>query len=159
MLSAKRLQVGGRVDVGDRHQVGRVDHFAELVPAVLNLLDGGHIGQRAAGGLIGQDHCHPPPVAAGDLLGPVGQDVGGLGHEMDAAKGDRPALLVLGGQLGQLVTVAAEVRQSDDLVLLVVVAQDQEPRAHLRPHPLDAHGEDRVFQRLIGGQLEGRRER
>ena len=75
---------------------------------------------------------------------------------MDAAEGDRPALLVAGGQLGQLVAVAAEVRQGDHFVLLIVVAEDQQPRAHFRPHPLDALHERVVFQRLVGGQLEGR---
>ena len=106
--------------------------------------------------MVGQDHRHALAVAAGQPLRPIGQDVGRLGHEMDAAKGDRPALLVRRGQLGQLVAVAAEVRQGDHLVLLIVMAEDQQPRAHLRPHLLDARGEHVVFQRLVGGQLESR---
>ena len=53
--AAERLQAGGRVDVGDRHQVVGVDHLAQLLPAVFDLLDLGHVGHRAAGGQVGQD--------------------------------------------------------------------------------------------------------
>ena len=59
---------------------------------------------------------------------------------------------VLGGHVGQLVAVAAEVGQGDHGVLLVVMAENQQPRAHLAPHPLDARGELVVFQRFVGGR-------
>ena len=65
---------------------------AKLLPAVFDLLDLGHVGQRAAGGQVGQDHGHALAAALGQPLGPIGQDVGRLGHEVDAAEGDRPAL-------------------------------------------------------------------
>ena len=44
----------------------------------------------------------------------------------------------------------------DHLVLLVVVAEDQQPRAHFRPHPLDPRGQLRALQQLVRGQIEGR---
>ena len=93
--AAKRLQAGRRVDVGDRRQVVGVDHLAELLPAVFDLFDLGHVGQRAAGGHVGQDHRDALAAALGQPLGPIGQDVGRFGHEVDAAEGDRPALFVL----------------------------------------------------------------
>ena len=37
--AAKGLQAGRRVDVGDRRHVVDVDHFGQLLPAVLHLLD------------------------------------------------------------------------------------------------------------------------
>ena len=75
---------------------------------------------------------------------------------MDAAEDDRPALPVAGRQFGQPVAVAAEVGQGDHLVLLVVVAEDQQPRAHFRPNPLDPLAQLRVLQQLVRGQIEGR---
>ena len=65
------------------------------------------------------------PPRGREPLGPVGQDVGRLGHEVDAAEGDRPALAAVGGHLAELVAVAAQVGQGDHLVLLVVMAEDQ----------------------------------
>ena len=118
---------------------------AELPPAVFDLPDVGHVGQRAAGGQVGQNHRHPPPAALGKPLGPIGQDVGRFGHEVDAAEGDGPALFVFGRQIGQLVAVAAQIGQGDHVVLLIMVAEDQQPRAHFTPHPLDALGEHRRF--------------
>ena len=76
------------------------------------------------------------PPRRRDLFGAIGQDVGRFGHEVDAAEGDRPALLFGRGQRAELVAVAAEVRQGDDLVLLVMMAQDQQPPAHARRGPL-----------------------
>ena len=154
--AAKRLQAGRRIDVGDRHQVVGVDHLGQLPPAVFDLRDVGHVGQRAAGGQVGQDHRHAPPAALGKPLGPIGQNVGRFGHEVDAAEGDGPALLVLGRQFGQLVAVAAEVGQRDHVVLLIMMAENQQPRAHFAPHPLDALGEHVVLQRFVSGQIESR---
>ena len=94
LAAAKRLQAGGRVDIRDRRHIGQVDHLGQLLPAVLDLFDCRHVGHRAAGGHVGQDHGRPPALAAGQLFRAVGQHVGRLGHEMHAAEGDRPALLV-----------------------------------------------------------------
>ena len=150
MLAAERLEVGRRVDVGDWHQVLGVDYLAEYLPAVFDLMDVGHVGQRATGAQVGQDDWHAPPAALGKSFGPIGQDVGGFGHEMDAAKHNGLAGLVFGRGRGQLIAVASQVRQRDYFVPLIVVSQDQQPRRHLSPHPLDALSEHVVGQRLIG---------
>ena len=109
-----------------------VDHLGQLLPAILDLVDLGHVGHGAAGGQVGQDHGHALAAALGQALGAVGQDVGRLGHEVDAAEGDRPALLVGGGQLAEPVAVAPEVRQGDHFVLLIVMSEDQQPRGPSR---------------------------
>jgi len=96
---AKRLQARGRVHVGDRHHVLDVDHVAELLPAVFHLLDLGHVGHGATGGHVRQDHRDSLAAALGQALGPVGQHVGRLGHEVHAAEHDRPAVPVGRGQL------------------------------------------------------------
>ena len=58
----------------------------ELAPGDLELVGIGHVGHRAAGGEVGQDH----------LLVRRGEDVGALGHEMDAAEDDEVGVAVLG---------------------------------------------------------------
>ena len=60
-----------------------------------------------------------------------GQDVGGLGHEVHAAEDDVVGLGPVGGVARQLERVTGHVRELDDLVPLVVVAEDQEPLAEL----------------------------
>ena len=68
---------GRRVDVGDRDD--RVDAIAvELLPADLEMVGISHVGHRAAGGEVGEDH----------LLVRRAQDVGALGHEVHAAEDD-----------------------------------------------------------------------
>ena len=51
---------------------------AERVPRLLDLVDVGHVGHRAAGVEVGEDH----------LLVVGGEHVGRLGHEVDAAEDD-----------------------------------------------------------------------
>jgi hypothetical protein len=71
----------------------------------------------------------------------VGEDVGGLGHKVDAAE-DHVLRVALGGGLGELVAVAGEVGEADDLVALVVMAEDEGIRAELLTCGCDArvHG-------------------
>ena len=133
-----------------------VDHVAQLPPAVFDLRDVGHVGQRAAGGQVGQNHRHPLPAALGKPLRAIRENVGRFGHEVDAAEGDRPALFVIGSRVGQSVTVAAQVGQGDHGVPLIVMSQDQQPWAHLPPHPLDASDQIGVLQRFVAGQVKGR---
>ena len=83
----------------------------------------GHVGHRAAGREVRQDHR---------LVG-RGQDVGGLGHEVDAAEHDVLGLRARGGVARQLERVAGDVGELDDLVALVVVAQDEGPLAQRGP--------------------------
>ena len=80
----------------------------------------------------------------------AGQDVRGLGHEVDAAEDDEVGLRAVGRELGQLEGVAGEVGVADDLVALVVVAQDDEPAVQLR-----LRGDDALLQ-LLGGRLPDR---
>ena len=61
---------------------------AERLPRLLDLVDVGHVGHRAAGVEVGEDH----------LLVVAGEDVGRLGHEVHAAEDD---VLGLGSLLGE----------------------------------------------------------
>ena len=58
-----------------------------------------------------------------------GEDVGRLGHEVHAAEDDELRLGTGRGVAGQLEGVAGDVREPDDLVALVVVAQHEHPLA------------------------------
>ena len=63
-------------------------------------------------------------LEVGDHDGLVGiEDLGRLGHEVDAAEGDHFAVGLLGG-LGQLEGIAHHVGEVLELVLLVVVGED-----------------------------------
>ena len=96
-----------------------VQRLAELLPAGEDLGLVGHVGHRAAGGQVGQDHA----------LVIAGQDVGALRHEVDAAEDDVVRLAAAGRLLGELERVAAEIGPLDDLVALVVVSEDHQPSA------------------------------
>ena len=50
------LEGGRRVHVGDRHHGVDVGHLGELLPGLLHRLEVGHVGHRAAGVEVGQDH-------------------------------------------------------------------------------------------------------
>ena len=91
-------------------------------------LYGRHVRHRAAGREVGQD----------DLLLRRGEDVGGLGHEVDAAEDDVLGLGPRRRLARQLEGVAGDVGELDDLVALVVVAEDEDPvaeRPARRPRP------------------------
>ena len=75
---------------------------------------------------------------------------------MDAAKDDRLAGLPLGGRLGELVAVALEVGVGDHAILLVMVAEDHQPRAHSPADRLDPLAEHGVAQSAVGGERSGR---
>ena len=98
------------VDRGDRR---------DLVPRLFDLVDVGHVGHRAAGVEVGEDH----PLVVG------GEHVGRLGHEVHAAEHDVGRLVVVRGEPGELERVADRVGPADHLVALVVVAEDEEPVA------------------------------
>lgn len=105
----------------------------EHVPALGDLLGGGHVGHRTAGREVGED----------DLLRRAGQDVRGLRHEVHAAEHDVLGLRAGGGVPGELERVARDVGELDDLVALVVVAEDEDAVAEGglgRAGPLDEVG-------------------
>ena len=90
----------------------------QRLPGLLHRVDVGHVGHRAAGVEVGEDHL---------LVGP-GEDVGRLGHEVDAAEHDELGLGLVGGDAGQPEGVAPGVGPGHHLVALVVVAEDDQPR-------------------------------
>ncbi len=51
----ERLEGGGRVHVGDRHDPVDVGDVGEGVPRLLDLVDVGHVGHRAPGVEVGED--------------------------------------------------------------------------------------------------------
>ena len=113
----ERLQRRGRVHVGDgHHPVDRGDR-RDLLPRFFDLVDVGHVGHRAAGVEVGEDH---PLVVAGE-------HVGRFGHEVHTAEHDVGGLVVVRREAGQLERVADLVGPADHLVALVVVAEDHEP--------------------------------
>ena len=100
-------------DIGDPGQ---------LVPGLLDLVDVGHVGHGAAGVEVGEQH----------LLVVAGQDVGRLGHEVDAAEDDELGVGLVGGLPGEAERVAPGIGPTHDLVALVVVAEDEEPGTERR---------------------------
>jgi hypothetical protein len=62
----------------------------------------------------------------------AGEDVGRLGHEVDAAEHDEIGLWALLGQHRQPVRIAPGIGPAHDLVALVVVAKDEQAVAEGR---------------------------
>ena len=134
VAAGERLDVSRGVHVRDRdHGFGQAQVLQRL-PALLNLLVGGHVGHGAAGGQVRQDHC----------LGIGGQDVGRLGHEVHTAEdhefGFRPRRRIL----GQLEGVAGHVGEPDHFIALVVMAKDERAIAQRGARPLGPAHEVRV---------------
>ena len=107
--------------------------------------------------MSGRITLHPLAAAGCEPFRPVGEDIGRLGHEMHAAKRDRPALVVRGGQRGELIAVAAQIAHRDDFILLIMMPENQEPRAHFLPDFLNPFGERFGRHRLIAGDVESRK--
>ena len=119
-LADEALEAGGAVHIGDGDDAGGgVEGGGHLVPGGVDIAGVGHVGHRTASGHVGENHRD---------LG-RGEDVGGLGHEVDAAEEDEVDALLVGGVLGELEAVAGEVGVLDDLVALVVVAENDEAAA------------------------------
>src|SRR5262249_7580411 len=121
VLTNERFEAGGRIDVRDRRNVFGIENFAELIPGIFDLVNGRHVGHRAAGGHIREHHWDTLTTALGELFGAVGQDVGRFGHEVHAAEHDVTASAALGGILAEPVTVPTKVGEGDHFVLLIVV--------------------------------------
>ncbi len=116
VLAGERLDVGGGVHVRHRDHLLGDARLGQHVPALRDLLGRRHVGHGAAGGEVGQD----------DLLVVGGQDVRRLGHEVHTAEDDVLGLRARGRVPGQLEGVTRDVRELDDLVTLVVVAEDED---------------------------------
>ena len=142
IFAAESLDGGGGVHVSDRHDFAGEALAIERIPAVFHLGDFGHIGHRASGVEIGQDY----------LLAVVAEHVGAFGHEVDAAEND-VLRICLRGDFGELVAVAGEVGEADDLVALVVVAEQDGGRAQFGARGCDSlvHGVVRKRQVVFEG--------
>ena len=145
MLSDEGLERRTRVHVRDRHQPVDVDDRIEGVPRLLDGVQVGHVGHRAAGIQVRQH----------DLLVVGGEDVGRLGHEVHAAEHDVGGPVVGGRQPGETERVAPGVGPAHDLVPLVVVAQDEQAVAEGGLGRLDARRQ--VVRRGAGVPLGERR--
>ena len=110
------------------HDAGGVGDGRQVFPAGFHLTAARHIRHRTARAHVGQNDDL--------LLG--GQDVGGFRHEVDAAKNDVLRLRMFGGELGEFEAVSPKIGPLDDLVPLVVVAQDQQIFAEAAPRGRDA---------------------
>ena len=122
MRAGEALDRRRRVHVGDRDRDVGDARVGQDVPGLDDLLVVGHVGHRAAGGEVGQDTCWCGR----------GQDVGRLGHEVHAAEDDVVGLRPGGRLAGELERVAGHVGELDDLVALVVVAEDEDALAERR---------------------------
>jgi hypothetical protein len=120
VAAAECFEVRRRVHVGDWDRRFTAD-AADIGPAGLHVVDGRHIGHRAAGGQVRQDY----------LLVGAAENVGALRHEMHAAEQDVLGVATCRRQLTELERIAPEVGKLDDLVALIVVAEDDQPVAEL----------------------------
>ena len=116
--SDEGLQRRRRVHVGHRNDPIDVGHRSECLPGFLHRLDVGHVGHRAPGVEVRQDH----------LLVRARQDVGRLGHEVDATEHHELRLGLAGGDPGQPEGVSPGVGPGHHLVPLVVVPEDDQSR-------------------------------
>ena len=128
MFAAKRFDCGGGVHIGQRDHIVRKPQPRKRFPAGFHLGDFGHIGHGTAGIQIGQYHL------LGLLFRSFGapQHIRTLGHEVHAAENDVPGT-GFRGNLGELVAVAGKVRETDDFVALIVVAEQDGCGAKLGP--------------------------
>jgi len=68
----------------------------------------------------------PEIQAARKAVDVAREDVGRLGHEMDAAEHDEFMAGPFGGDLGELERIALDIRVANDFIALVVVAQEKQ---------------------------------
>jgi hypothetical protein len=122
--------------VRDRHDSFDRRRVCDLLPAVLDLIDVGHVGHRASGVEVGE---HDPLM--------IGREhVGRLGHEMHPAEHDVGCAMVVCGEPGELERVTDRVSPANHLVALVVVSEDQQPVAEGV-----LGGRDALNELLLGG--------
>ena len=139
LMAADELMyvIGNRSPADDRRWRRR-STISQLVPAGFELIDRGHVGHRAAGREVGQNH----------LLMRRRQHVGAFGHEVHAAEDDEFGFGMLRDLAGQPERVAGVVGELDHFVALIVMAEDDQPGAERRLGRGDAAVE------LLVGQTE-----
>ena len=111
----KGFQGCRRVHVGNGDNSLGIRYLGELSPSLFNLIEISHVGHRAAGVQIRQN----------DLLVVGGQDVGGLGHEVDATKYDDLGL-ACGSFLRETEAISGYIGEDHDLLHLIMVTQNHE---------------------------------
>ena len=119
VLSGEGLDGGTGVHVGDGNGSVGNPRSLEGSPAVLDLTDFRHVCHGAASRHVRKD----------DFLVIAGQNVGALCHEMHAAENNELRLWSCGGLLGELERIPGDIGELNDLVTLIVMAQDEEPFA------------------------------
>ncbi len=142
VAAGEGLDVRGGVHVRDGHDLLGDAGLGQHVPALGDLLGGGHVGHRTARREVRQY----------DLLVVGGQDVRGLRHEVHAAEDDVLGLRTRRRVPGELERVAGHIRELDDLVALVVVPEDEDLLAQLLLGRAGALHQVRVGG---GGQVAG----
>ena len=113
MLADECFDRGAAVHVGDGNDQLVRAGLLELFPAIQCLIEVGHVSHRATGAEVREDDSDLWP----------GENVGGLGHEVHAAEDDVLGLGLVGGLSRKFETVAGEVGEIDDGILLIVVSQ------------------------------------
>lgn len=121
----KRLHFGGGVDVGDGLELAPIDAEHFLIAG--EFVRRAAIRKAAPGFHVGQEY---------DLFGI--EDLGRLGHEMDATENDHRGL-DLGGRAGQSQTVACIVGDFLDFPLLVVVGKNGRAFFFFQPQDVRYH--------------------
>jgi hypothetical protein len=142
VFADEAFEAGGAVHIGDGHDraARALERFLDRVPGGVDIVGVGHVGHRAAGGHVREDDPHVLRR----------QDVGGFGHEVDAAEDDVFGALLGGGVLRELEAVPGEVGVLDDLFALIVVAEDDELFAQVGAGGGDATVELFRFEVKIG---------
>ncbi len=115
MTSSECLNCSRGVHVGDRHSLFADARCHEVIPAVFNLVNDGHVSHGASSSEIWEDY----------LLVIGGQDVGTFSHEVHTAEDDVFGVGARCCFTGQLEAVSGDVCEVNDLIALVVVAKHE----------------------------------
>ncbi len=150
MLAAERFDRRGAIHVANRNHahVHVAIRVGQCFPTIDRLIVVRHISHRTARAHVGQDHD--------GALG--GENVCGLRHEMHAEKDDifRAGFAhLLSGKLGELETIAREVSELDNAVLLIVMPKNDDLITKFFTSSIDSAdelglGHARVFIRKWG---------
>ena len=115
MLAHERLECSRGVHVRNWDDLRDVCGRRKGLPGFGDFFKIGHIGHRTASIEVGEDHG----------LMVAGEDVGGLGHEVDATENDVLGLWLLLSEHRESKRVTTSIGPFHDFVSLVVVAEDE----------------------------------